>query len=94
MDIDWIRVLWEMGDVVYSEEAQDRLWQREVTIENIGDAIRTGRIIEERKGHPYRRCTVQGWANRKLAGLDVGTELLRVACAVGDELHIITVYWG
>jgi hypothetical protein len=93
VDIDFIRVLWEAGDVVYSEESQDRLWQREVTIENIGDAIRTGRIVEEREGHPYRKCTIHGWTNRKVADLEIGLHTLKVACAVGEELHIITVYW-
>ncbi len=89
MDIDTIRALWLAGDVVYSEDAQDRLWQREVTMENVGEALLSGSIVEERKGRPYRKCTVQGWANRKAAGLEIGLHLLNVSCAVGDELH----YW-
>jgi hypothetical protein len=93
MDIDHIRHLWQNGEVEYSEEAQDRLWQREVTTDNIGEAIQNGRIVEERPGYPYPKYLVQGWATRKVAGLDIGLQLLNVACAMGEDLHIITVYW-
>ena len=93
MDIDAIQYLWSIDAVLYSEEAQDRLWQREVTRENVGEALRTGRIVEERPGRPYPKCHVVGWATREVAGLDVGLHPLHVACAVGEELHIVTVYW-
>lgn len=93
MEIDEIRFLWGVGDVVYSEEAQERVWQREVSIENIAQAIETGRIVEERRGRPYPKCRVQGWADRRVAGLSVGLGLLNVVCALGEELHIITVFW-
>lgn len=92
MDIDPIQMLWQAGDVEFMDEALDRMDQREITVENIGQAIMNGHIIEERP-RPHAKCTVQGWANRKIAGLDIGLYSLNVACAVTDMLRIITVYW-
>jgi len=75
-------------------EALDRMDQREISIENIGEAIVSGRIVEERpRAKPHASCTVQGWANRHVAGLPLGLALLNVACALADQLRIITVYW-
>ena len=72
MDIDLIQMLWQAGDVEFTDEALDRMDQREITVENIGQAIMSGRIIEERsRARPHAKCTVQGWANRKAAGLDI-----------------------
>ncbi|MBI1930204.1 DUF4258 domain-containing protein [Candidatus Poribacteria bacterium] len=94
MDIDLIQMLWQAGDVEFTDEALDRMDQRGITVENIGQAIMGGRIIEERpRARPHAKCTVQGWANRKIAGLDIGLYSLNVACAVTDMLRIITVYW-
>jgi hypothetical protein len=54
----------------------------------------SGRIIEERRrARPHASCTVQGWANRRVAGLEIGLQPLNVACAMPDVLRIITVYW-
>jgi hypothetical protein len=92
-DIDAIRTLWESSQVKLSEEVDDRMAQREVSLSNIEEAIMGGQIIEEREGFPYRQCTIRGWASRKVAGLDLGLWPLDLACAVGDRLHIITVYW-
>jgi len=96
VDIDHIRALWRAGMVEYTREALRRMVQREVSEENIGEAILSGRIVEERpEAQPYAGCTVQGWADRKVAHLRIGLHLLNVACAVTDEgvLRIITVYW-
>lgn len=93
MDMDSIRSLWRVGAVKLSDEVDARTAQREVSIANIEEAIMRGEIVEEREGHPYRKCTVRGWASRKVADLDIGPWPLNVACAMNDKLYIITVYW-
>lgn len=94
MDIDHIQALWRADEYELSEEVIRRMEQREVTLTNIEEAIMTGRIIEERsRGRPHRSCTILGWANRQVAGLEIGLQPLNVACAVPDLLRVITVYW-
>jgi hypothetical protein len=94
MDVDSIRTFWQTGDVEYTNEAIRRMTQRGVSEENVKEALMSGRVVEERpNAKPYATCTVQGWANRKVAGLDIGLHLLNVACAIADGLRIITVYW-
>lgn len=94
MDIESIRDLWNDEEYELSIEVVGRMEQREVTLDNIGEALTNGRIISERRrGKPHTSYTVQGWANRQLAGLTIGPQALNVACAVLDQLFIITVYW-
>ena len=95
MDIDQIRELLKRGQVKFSREAKRRMRQRKVTLEQIEKAIRTGRIVEERRRmYPYPKCTICGYVDRKIAHVTLPIpQPLHVACAVGNELHIITVYW-
>jgi hypothetical protein len=94
MDIDHIRALWQAEEVEYTNEAIRRMTQRGVSAENVGEAMMSGRIVEERPdAQPYASCTIRGWAERELAGLNIGLYPLNVACAVADVLRIITVYW-
>jgi len=68
MDIDLIQMFWQAGDVEFFEEAPQRMDEREITIENIEQAILSGRIVEERlRSRPHARCTAQGWASHKVA---------------------------
>ncbi len=61
MDIETIRALWQADEYEMSIEVVGRLEQREVTLENIGEAIISGRIIEERRKRRARvSYTVQG----------------------------------
>ena len=56
MDIDLIQMLWQAGDVEFTDEALDRMDQRGITVENIGQAIMDGRIIEERpRARPHAK---------------------------------------
>ncbi len=95
MDIDLIRELLKRGRVKFSREAKRRMQQRKITIEQIEKAIQTGQIIEERRRvYPYPKCTICGYVERKIAHVTLPIpQPLHVACAVGNELHIITVYW-
>ncbi len=94
MDIDSIRTMWQAGDYELSEEVIARMAQREVSLANIEQALMSGSVVEERpRSRPYPKCTVQGWAEREIAGLNIGLHRLNVACGVGDVLKIITVYW-
>lgn len=86
--------MWQDDEYELSDEAVRRLEQREVTLANIGEAIVSGRIIDERRrGYAHASHTIVGWANREVAGLNIGTHALVVACFVPDLLRIITVYW-
>lgn len=76
MDIDHIRQLWLSGEVEYTHESIRKMVQREVSEENIGEAIMNGQIIEERpEGYPYASCTIRGWARRRVARLEIGLHL-------------------
>lgn len=96
MDIDTIRFMVRQGWIKFSDEALKRMVEREVESDQIIDVICQGRIIREevkqKKGFP--KCTILGHTTRKVAGLLL-PELqgLYVACAVGDEVVIITTYW-
>lgn len=58
MDIDHIWRLWL--SVEYTREAIRRMVQREVSEENIGEALTSGQIVEERPdAHPYASCTIR-----------------------------------
>jgi hypothetical protein len=94
VDIDSVRSLWESDEYELSEEIITRMAQRDVSLPNLEQCLRSGRIVDERpRSFPYPKCTVQGWADRHVAGLNVGPQLLNVACGVGEVLQLITVYW-
>lgn len=68
---------------------------REVELEQIEEAIFNGRIVrEEPRKKPYPKCTIRGYTKRGIAGLLLpDLHLLNVACGVGEEVHVITIYW-
>lgn len=96
MDIDTIKFMVRQGWIEFSDEALKRMVEREIESEQIIDVICNGRIIREepkqKRGFP--KCTIFGYTNRKVAGLLLPKpQGLYVACAVGDEVIIITSYW-
>jgi len=95
LDIDYIRELVKFDRIKLSKEARKRMVQRNVSFEQIEKAISRGRIIRrEPKTGPYPKCTILGYVEREIAGLMLPEpQPLNVACAVGEELHIITLYW-
>lgn len=95
MDIDSIRYFVQDGDYRFTHEAERRMDERDVTIEQIEQVLLNGRIVQEKpKQKPYPECTVLGYADRKLTPDAEPTPWpLHVACAMGDELLIVTVYW-
>jgi len=48
VDIDSIRYFWQNDEVEFSDEAWDRIEQREVSVEAIEQAITNAQVIEER----------------------------------------------
>jgi len=50
LDIDHIRQAWLDGEVEFTLEANERLEERNISAENIGEAILSGRITEEHRG--------------------------------------------
>lgn len=94
MDIEHIQSLWQTEEYELSDEVISRMEQRDVTLANIGEAIMSGWIAEERlRSRPHASCTVRGWANRQVAGLQIGLQPLNVVCALPEILRVITVYW-
>lgn len=66
MDIDHTQQLWLLGKVEYTHEPVRMMAQREVSEENIGEAIMSEQIVEERPDkYPYASCTIRWWATRR-----------------------------
>ena len=94
MDIDSIRTLVDAGEWYESGHAQERMVERGIDIDQVLDAIRHGRIVEELP--PTGRdpkCLVCGEVERRLAFLQV-VHPLYVVCAVGEVVTIVTVDWN
>jgi hypothetical protein len=96
MDIEWIRAMVEAGNYRTTYEFDARMSQREFTLEEVKEAIRTGRIVrEEPKVRGGAKCTVRGWTPRTIAGLRL-SDLFPLEIAVGlggDVVVFITAYW-
>lgn len=97
MDIDSIRYLIRDGRYRTTKELDRRINEREFTLEQVKEALFTGRVIREeprqRKGYP--KCTIRGYTHRKVANLKLpGLFELEVGCAVADDVVIfLTAYW-
>jgi hypothetical protein len=77
-------------------EFDERMNQREFTLDQVKHVIQTGRIVREetrvRGGYP--KCTVRGFVWREIGGLRLTDPCeLEVACGVGDVVVFITAYW-
>ncbi|MBC8230684.1 DUF4258 domain-containing protein [bacterium] len=96
MDIDSIRFLVYEGSYRTTLEFERRLAQRDVTLEQVRQVIYSGRIVREEKGRrgSFPKATIRGFVTTDAEGNSVPLPIeLEVACAVGDEVIFITVYW-
>ncbi|MCS6862163.1 MAG: DUF4258 domain-containing protein [Abditibacteriales bacterium] len=94
MDIDSVRMLVEAGDWYESAHFQERLAERGITIEQVLEAIRVGRVIQELPptgADP--ECIVCGDVERQIAFLKV-VQPLYIVCAVGDVVTFVTADWN
>ncbi|MBM3238229.1 DUF4258 domain-containing protein [Candidatus Poribacteria bacterium] len=96
MDIELIRSLVYEGSYRTTLEFERRLAQRDVTLEQVCQVIYSGRIVREEKGKRggLPKVTIRGFVATDAEGNLVPLTIeLEVACAVGDEVVLITVYW-
>lgn len=75
------------GKIRWTNHLMIRLCQRDITQEDIEQAILNGEIIEEYKqDYPYPSCLILGKTNNN--------KIIHVVCGVGEnELWIITSYY-
>ena len=76
-----------MNDVVISQHAFKRLRERNITINDILNGIKTGEIIEDYpEDYPYPSCLVLGFS--------VNNVRIHIVCGVGDnKLWIVSAYY-
>ncbi len=95
MDLDHIRAMVESGDFTTTYELDARMSQREFSLDNLIEVLRTGRIVREesrKRGGP--KCTIRGYSRRTVAGLELpGSFELEVAVGVDEDVIFITAYW-
>jgi len=95
LDIEHIREMVKLGMYETTFEVTKRMAEREFGWDQIEQAILNGRIVRrEPKQKPYPKCTILGYVERTVAGLDLpGLHGLYIGCALGKEIIIITAYW-
>ena len=82
MVLDEIKSLCRQGKIQWTNHVQQRISQRDITRQNVKDAILTGAVIEEYPtDYPFPSCLI------------LGSNRLHVVCGIGDGiLWIITAY--
>lgn len=85
--IENIRVLVQQHKIRWTNHIMIRLFQRNITQENIEKALLSGEIIEEYENdYPYPSCLVYG--------VTINNRVLHIVCGSnGEELWIITAYY-
>ena len=87
LNIDKIKKLVQEEKMRWTNHALIRLFQRNISREDIKNAIMNGKIIEKYENdYPYISCLVYG--------MDLKNEVLHIVCGLNeDELWIITAYY-
>ena len=96
MDIDTIRYLVHQELYRTTIEFERRLAERDITLQQVFQAIESGRIVRRERGKRggLPKCTIRGFVSTDVDGNPVPVPIeLKVACAVEAELIFITVYW-
>lgn len=85
--IDVIRSLCKSGKLQWTNHMMIRLFQRNISTEDIEYAIMNGEIIEEyQDDYPYPSCLI--------LGLTIQNRSLHIVCAVSaDTLWLVTAYY-
>lgn len=86
LNIEDIKRMVKNGKIRWTNHVIVRLFQRNITQEDIENALLNGEIIEEYEGdYPYPSCLVYG--------INLNNEVLHIVCGVNKtELWIITAY--
>lgn len=87
LNIDIIKILINDNKIRWTNHVIVRLFQRNITQEDIEKALLNGEIIEEYENdYPYPSCLV--------CGINVNNKIIHVVCGYnGEELWIITAYY-
>lgn len=87
LNIDARRQLVKDGKIRWTNHIMLRLFQRNITTEDIENALLNGEIIEEyADDYPYPSCLVYG--------VNLNNEVLHVVCGANEtELWIVTAYY-
>lgn len=87
LKIDTIKEFVRTGKIRWTNHCVVRLFQRNISQENIENALLNGEIIEEYENdYPYPSCLVYG--------IDLNNKVLHVVCGTSEtELWVITAYY-
>ena len=87
LKIDTIRGYLEKKKVDWTKHCLNRLSQRNISIADVKNAIKNGRIIEYYKNdYPYPSCLI--------LGISINSRLLHIVCGMSHNLlHMITAYY-
>ena len=87
LKIDIIRKYIENKKVDWTKHCLNRLNQRNISIADVKNAIRNGRIIEYyNNDYPYPSCLI--------LGISINNKLLHIVCGISYNLvHMITAYY-
>lgn len=87
LNIDDIKKMVKDGKIRWTNHVIVRLFQRNISQEDIEKALLNGEIIEEYENdYPYPSCLVYG--------INLNDEVLHIVCGINEiELWIITAYY-
>ncbi|MCM1088742.1 MAG: DUF4258 domain-containing protein [Muribaculaceae bacterium] len=87
MDIKTIQKLYNEKKLKWSTHCLERMQERDISIDDVGNCIMAGEIIEDYPNDfPHPSCLIFGYAiNDKVLHTVVGSD--------GDTLYIITAYY-
>lgn len=87
MDINNIKQMVKMGKLRWTNHIMVRILQRNITQEDITNAIINGKIIEEYEDdYPNPSCLIYG--------INLNNEIIHVVCGLGNtEIWLITAYY-
>ena len=87
LKVDTIKEFVRTGKIRWTNHCIVRLFQRNISQEDIENALLNGEIIEEYENdYPYPSCLVYG--------IDLNNKVLHVVCGTSEtELWVITAYY-
>ena len=87
MNIEIVQNLYRTAKIKWSTHCLERMQERDISIDDVGDCIMSGEIIEDYPDDfPHPSCLIFGYAiHHKVLHTVVGYD--------GEVLHIITAYY-
>jgi hypothetical protein len=87
MDIDSVKKLYKSEKIKWSVHCVERLQERDISIDDVGNCIISGEIIEDYPDDfPYPSCLIFGYT--------IKNEVLHVVVGTDNQfLYIITAYY-